>query len=404
MININLGVHRHIQNPQTIRNGIRVSRAEAFAMNCALEKDSIRRQAVFAPTGTYEFFVVCKTTWSGHGLVAIGIQPEMLIGLGDGEYQFLPVLPPNSNVPFGVPVQNGNYEIGRILYRDQFEHQGFNNEDAPYRYYQICTRDILAQFPRTQEGLILPMLGLYAIKLSAMHGIRYTVEMATDEIYHLGFVAEPDFSKDDSVFPVPLMPAEIWTQTTPVLNRDWLKLKYNASVDSIQGKLKDVFFLSVKNGAGTLLPISFWRYAGRPFPITLPCPQTAHTPLYNLDRAYESPLYMTEYPEVAEANAECDTPLGSWFGGEELLKYADCTPTNGRKVIYLMLRSEGEDTIKRAYRVMLKMFVRAQQCGNRSFEALDWDNQKTIPYETLLSQAVEHGYLKIEEQSTDFRS
>ncbi len=403
MIDINLGVSRHIQNPQVLRNGIRMSRAEAFMMDCALGNDPVRRQAVFAPKGICEFFMVCKSGWyGGTDLIAVGIQPEALIGLGESGFTlFCPM--PREGLPYAELPKDGKYEVGQIFYWSNAKIVAMHNN------VQVSPQDVLAHFPRTKEGDLLPMAGLYSIKLGALHHPnrhRYSVEGAVDEIYHLEFVAEPDFSKgDDSRLPSPMMSTEIWTPVAPERSDDWLKYKYNAAVvDVIQGQRQDVFFMSIWGGdTGTLLPISFWRRAGQAFPITLPCPQTVHTPLYNLDRAYEPVVYLTEFPNVADANSTCAIALASWFGGEANLKYADFTPLNGRKVTYLLLQAEEDENGDRAYRVMLKAFARAHQCGNRDFEALDWETQKVIPYDTILAQAVEHGYLKIEGQSMDFK-
>ncbi len=427
-INFNLGAKRHVENPNIMRNGIFLARCEVLAMQALLDASHPAHKALF-DNDSYEFCIFAKfksKDWNSGNDVdhTIGIRMRAIDFIGFGDEGFNPgaeIIQAEANNQYYSPMQTGRvfelgneYESGKVYLMSKVVPDPVNNPVKECSNstlgdlgIQKLISEMLELFPRTSEGFVMPMLGLYAIKLSAMHNRSYTVEAAADEIYALGLINEPDFSQDS--LPSVQMSSEIWSATAPLCSNCYVS-KFGLSPAAsywLLGENNNCFGVWGQIKEQTFLQLTSWRLKGYSFPITFPCSYTSHTPIFHLVRVNvpgQEATYLTEFPVVSHHNSNGEVSVVSWFGGELNLKYADFTPLNGRKVVYLLLLAEEDETDERAYRVMLKALSRAYQCGNRSFECLDWEKQQNIPYETLLAQAVERGYLKIEGLSMDFRT
>lgn len=417
--NLNLGAKRHVENYNVLRNGIRLTRCEVFATQSSLVPSHPAHKALF-DNDTHEFCICAKSEtqdYNSNAVVAhtIGIRMRAKDFIGLGEAGFNPcaeiVQAKDRNPDYRWQQErlfelDNKYESGKVYLMSQVKPgKVLNNAVVDILDMPKLRQELLEQFPRTSYGFIMPMAGLFAIKLSAMYNRPYAVEAAVDEIYALGLISEPDFSQDS--LPSVQMSSEIWAPTVPIFSNCY-DSKYGFSTGAYWqlGEKHNQYCVCGKIKEQTFIQVTSWLLKGWLSPITFPCSYTAHTPIFNLDRVNVHGLevtYLTEFPVVCLNNYSGMVAMVSWFGGELNLKYADFNPLSGRKVVYLLLMAEEDEVDERAYRVMLKAFSRAYQCGNRSFECLDWDNQRNIPYETLLAQAVERGYLKIEEQSMDFK-
>ncbi|MBR6056650.1 MAG: AAA family ATPase [Victivallales bacterium] len=249
--------------------------------------------------------------------------------------------------------------------------------------------------PRTDDGVLYPMLALLAIKLSVIHGYNYTPEMAAEELYDMEMVGGTEYMSALSING-PMAP------TFP-RKSDFLPLKYSLKTfDFILGTKDNLALIAMrKNGeGGDFLPVSFWSYAKRPFPLTFPAFHTAHTLLYNKDLIREGkPVYLTEYLELADQNIGNENcVVVAFIGGEKGIPHNDFSPLASKKVVYLLLQADDEDDTKRAYRVVLKAFAEIHKTGNRSFEVFDCKTSTVIPTEQVKRDAIGRGLLEADEE------
>ena len=397
-LNCNYPYATKAEEPYAMRKAIRNSIAETAIMNSLVGSSTQFQEIIpisdnrggFAIKAVQEKFIndFCQGAHYEKRTIGILVDPRQLIGLGDVNFTLFPV---NPTIKY-IYLEDSDTPTGTVLYMRYDLSQCREEIVSDPSLIDLNLTTPILHIPRTNNGLLMPMLGLYALYLSSLHGKTYSVEAAVDEIYHLGLVKEPDFS--DERMPSPKMPLDTWSPTAPEYDSKTLARKYNTTlIFQNEGKNHDSFSIGILDQDGNYIPVSFWKCANCAIPITLPCPQTQQTPIFKLSRTEESPIYLSEFINLAVIN-NTYTLVVSWYGGENNLKYADFTPLNGKKVIYLVIRADDESD-ERAYRVMLKAFARAYKCGNRSFEALIWDTQETIPYATLLSQAVERGYLEV---------
>ena len=235
---LNLGASRQVENPQAIRNGIRLARAEAFLMQSAIDTTHTAHNAVFQEdkfclVATYQ----TNNYDSGQDVTqTIGIQMKLenFIGLGEDEFDpfkeiktiLSDFLSSPNPAPYVFPLSS-QYKSGKIMWSKNMKPK---NSICYRTVTDVCLaqirKDILEHFPKSADGFILPMLGLYAIKLSYLHGHTYSVEAAADELYDLGLVNEPDFDEDH--LPSPQLSSEILSPTTPQCFNDF---KYQGKRD-----------------------------------------------------------------------------------------------------------------------------------------------------------------------------
>ena len=224
-INFNLGVKRHVEKPEIIRNGLRLARAEAYLLNVSLNSSHPAHKALF--DDSFEF-CICAKSPRRDGYFGIRMKAIDFIGLGDVGFKPLPEISPEGCLyRYHYPMRSGRvfelgneYECGKVYLMstvapDPDKRRVTELPDATLDCLdnQKLINVMLEHYPRTNEGFAMPLVGLYAIKLSAMHNRHYTVEAAVDEIYALGLISEPDFSQDS--LPSIQLSNEIWTPTPP---------------------------------------------------------------------------------------------------------------------------------------------------------------------------------------------
>ena len=257
--------------------------------------------------------------------------------------------------------------------------------------FHVKSQDIIQSLPRTDDGVLYPMLALLAIKLSARHGIDYTPEKAAEELYDMEMVGGTEYMSKLSING-PIAP------TFPRVS-NFLPLKYSLKTfDRMYGAEGNLAFIAMRaNGeGGDFLPISFWHYDKRPFPLTFPAFHTAHTLLYNKDLICDGkPVYLTEYLELADKNIDNENcVVVAFIGGEKGIPHNDFSPLASKKVVYLLLPADDEDDTNRARRVALKAFAEIHKTGNRNFEMLNPHTNERIPFEKLKAEAVEQGFME----------
>ena len=396
-LHLNLGELRQIQDARLLRTGIYLAKAEVHAMSCALDSNSVRSKALFdSDPEHYEYAVVTK--FANGVATCFCFHAKDLIGLADGDIK---AWAKDTSFLYYYTLY-GKYEVGQIIYFSRSKEQCTRAYAEYFLAQQFfinleektkVLEEMKKHLPKTKDGWLLPMLGLLAIKLSAINGRPYSVEAAADTLYGLGFIAEPDFSQD-SLPPVNLDGDKM----SPTIPGKVPHEKYNTGYSNQSwGKNGETISFALAKGiADTFFPIAFIKVEGCSTAITLPCPQTRQLILLGLYCVYaaEGAIVLTEYPSVTASNQYYGIPVVSFPGGEDNVKFVDMKPLSDKPVTYLVIAADGEETTERAYRVMLKAFARAYRCGNRRFEALVWETDEIVPFEQLYTQAVEKGYLE----------
>lgn len=406
MINLDLTINRKIVDSDFMARAQSLARAEATITNAILDTATpLRRESYFARYGCYEFYlVVCppehycfeKQTC----LAAVGVLPEDFIGMGDGDFAIPPLCQPNNPAdkierPAGTITVPGRHEcpVGTLLcVQNQNPPKEISLSLNSCSYYQSINASRVMMH-RSKDGILYPMLALFARRLQVLHGKPYTLEMAAEEVYNLEQASRPEFMATLE------MPSERWVPTVP-LETQWLPYKYGIEdVTKYGGPLGNQAAFWLKNDdSSRVLPIAFYKSPRRDFPITFSVPQAKHLLLDNLDCIDRgTPVYLTEYPALCDRhyNGAPFALLGIF--GEKSIERIDFAPLAGKPVVYLEILADGENDPERAHRVAVKAFARAYQQGNRNFKVLVWDTMTELPMDELRKEALERGYLELPE-------
>ena len=378
-----------------------LAKAEAALTNALLATSTpLRREAFFARKGEYAFFVSVRgSVLDNNGLypttrveaVLVGAAPEEFIGLGDGDFE----LPPgNSSNREHRPVisltdaEAAQYPEGTVACVLSPELR--KRSRLQVSWPSLPSTKIKLQ--RSRDGILFPMLAVLALRLTQLHGRKYTIVMAAAEIYDLEFTEQHEYMAGL------VMPTELWTRTLP-FEMECLKSKYGLPTVQIYAGTSGnrPMFWMVDADGNRVLPIAFYMSPLRAFPITFPVPQTKHLLLDNLDCIDRGiPVYLTEYPALCDEHHNAPFALLGFFG-EKSIERIDFAPLAGKPVVYLEILADGETGHERAHRVALKAFARAYVQGNRNFKVLVWDTMTELPMEELRKEALERGYLELPE-------
>ena len=367
----------------------------AIVKSLTCKEQPMLRERFFDSKDKFTFFVVVTVTSSNLSWPQwpqkqfIGVLPEEFIGLGDGEFRIASegqhcIIKLNSNEEEGL-------HDGEVMYRPdiQLGRQG----NLEYNCHEILSSTIRLQ--RNEDGILFPMLALFAQRLSVLHEKHYTIEMAAEEVYDLELESRPDYM--DTLH----MPDESWVTTVPQATST-LMGKYGIDFAEYSGLLGNKAAVSIVNDSWTrILPLSFYKFSMRDFAITFPMPQTSHVLLDNLDNLqFEGPVFLTEYSALCYAHNQgifCEHNQGPFalcgiYGEKMIPKIVFSSP--GKTYIYLEILADEDKNYERAHRVALKTFTRAYEQGVRNFTVMIWPSGEIIPMDKLMREAVEKGYLE----------
>ena len=373
-----------------------LAHGEAYSLETHINPEMRdKHRAIFGSEDQHEFVLTKEVRYSQFysQVVAIPIKTEQLIGLGDGDF----TIRPSKTDQYGRYIA---YKCpkGKELISNRIEYVNINGMEETFIPMTDChveSQDIIQSLPRTDDGVLYPMLALLAIKLNAMGGKYKTPELAAEELYDMEMVGGTEYMSKLSING-PIAP------TFPRVS-NFLPLKYSLKTfDHMYGAEGNLAFIAMRkdDDGGDFLPISFWHYDKRPFPLTFPAFHTAHTLLYNKDLICDGkPVYLTEYLELADKNINNENcVVVAFIGGEKGIPHNDFSPLASKKVVYLLLPADDEDDTKRAYRVALKAFAEIHKTGNRSFEVFDCETNTVIPTEQVKRDAIVRGLLEADEE------
>lgn len=356
---------------------------------CSLcDDNALSRERFFDSKDRFTYFVVFKEVSCDIALNPIiqlklvGVLPEEFIGLGDGDY----CIPHKVRRPVYHlnPEEVKHYQEGMVIYQPKMEYSKL----IRIEYVHAGVKESMIRLQRSTDGVLFPMLALFALRLTELHGKHYTIEMAAEEVYNLEFESRPDFMSTID------MPLEHWMPTVPQ-DTGMLRMKYGQDLLRISGRMGNyAAFCISDDDFKRILPLAFYKTSMRDFPITFAVPQTKHIPLDNLEclRHAEPVVYLTEYSALCYCHNKDETALlGVW--GEKMIPKVDFSPLAGRPCVYLEIPADDETNNERAHRVALKTFARAYEQGVRNFTVLVWDTGEEIPMDKLLREALEEGYL-----------
>ena len=336
------------------------------------------------------FFVVCKkesnVSWNEtYEWMMVGIFPVELVGLGDGEFCVT-----QDTGPRPVIAMDGNksdsHSEGEVIYLADTTGKVVRLL-REYEYPKIMSSQI--RLGRSRDGVLFPMLALFALRLEAIHGKPYSVEMAAEEVFDLEFASRPENLATLE------MPPEIMVATTPICNEALIKSKYgNIWLMLFMGREGNMASIWIYNEDFTrMAPVSFYKTPLRPFPITFPSFQTRRHVMDNLDGIdSENPVLLVEFAVLGKTHNKRPMVLHAILG-EVMIPKIDFSPTAGKPCVFIEIRADEDADGERAHRVALKTFARAYEQGNRNFMVLVWDTGEEIPMDRLLREAMERGYL-----------
>ena len=372
-----------------------LAKAEAYLHEALINPEmKDERRAIFNSEEQPEFVVTKELpNYLGYGsqVIAFPIMPEQLLGLGDGDFTITPYKK-NHN---GYYITYEDAKGGKLIPNKIRYISGMKESFTTETDFNVKPQDIIQSLPRTDDDVLYPMLALLAIKLIAVHGYTYTPEMAAEELFDMEMVKGTEYMSALTING-PMAP------TFPRVS-NFLPLKYSLkNFDRMYGAKDNLALIAMRENdeGGKFLPVSFWSYAERPFPLTFPAFHTAHTLLYNKDLIREGvPVYLTEYLELADKNiSNKNCVVVAFIGGEKGIPHNDFSPLASKKVVYLLLPADDEDDTKRAYRVALKAFAEIHKTGNRSFEVFDCKTHTVIPTEQVKRDAIARGLLEADEE------
>ena len=375
----------------TYRN-LYLAKADATIANAILDTTNPQRRESFfaARRGSPEFFVVQKLKeppcWS-EDTYLIGIWPEYFIGYGDNTSIIANSIDPNY-VIYAYSDEGRQFKGNTVI------HEKSIPDKLRQRRSQNCNVKVersTVAVAKSGDGVFFPMLWLFAIRLSAIHGKHYTIEMAAEEVYDLGMCERPEMLSTLD------MPSDTWVPTPPQ-NTGMLTVKYAfpeatcLNVFGTKGNVSGMWIFD--DTCSKVQPLAFYKCCATHGITSFPATETSHVNLDNLDRIRsKETVFITEYSRLCLEHHDAPFTLVGIFG-EAFLPKLDFRPLKGMTCKFLEIRADGENSLERAHRVALKTFAAAYKKGVGDFSLINWDTGQETPMETLKREAMECGYLE----------